>query len=46
MGPLPLRSLDHISFVVRDVQASIEFYRDLLGFQEIRRPDFGFNGSW
>lgn len=44
---LPLRGLNHISRVCKNVQASIVFYRDILGFVEIRRPScFDFEGSW
>ena len=44
---LPLRALNHVSIVVKDVEASIAFYRDVLGFIEIQRPSsFDFDGSW
>lgn len=44
---LPLRALNHVSLVVQDVEASISFYRDVLGFYEIRRPEsFHFDGAW
>lgn len=46
-GPLPLRGLQHVSLCVRDADASIAFWRDVLGFQEVRRPKaFTFEGSW
>ena len=44
---LPLLSLNHISRVVKDVQASIDFYVGVLGFIEIKRPSsFHFEGAW
>ena len=44
---LPLLSLNHISRVVKDVQASIDFYTRVLGFIEIKRPSsFHFEGAW
>jgi catechol 2,3-dioxygenase-like lactoylglutathione lyase family enzyme len=44
---LPLRSLNHISRVCADVESSSRFYRDVLGFVEIKRPDsFDFEGRW
>lgn len=44
---LPLLSINHISRVCRDVDATRRFYRDVLGFVEIKRPDsFDFDGSW
>lgn len=47
MRTLPLRALNHVSLVVEDVEASISFYRDVLGFYEIRRPEsFHFDGAW
>lgn len=45
--PLPLQSLSHLSRVVRDVERSIDFYTNVLGFREIKRPSsFDFEGSW
>lgn len=44
---LPLRSLNHLSLVCRDVRASAAFYRDVLGFMEVKRPtSFEFEGCW
>jgi glyoxylase I family protein len=36
----------HVSFAVRDLDASLAFYRDALGLEPIERPDFGFPGAW
>ncbi len=44
--PLPIESLNHIARVTQDLEASTAFYRDVLGFQPIRRPNFGFDGAW
>ena len=47
--PLPLSHINHISLVVRDLQASISFYQHVLGFTQIRRPgsfDESFDGAW
>lgn len=41
-----VRGIDHVTIVVRDLDRSRAFYRDLLGMQEITRPDFGFPGYW
>jgi catechol 2,3-dioxygenase-like lactoylglutathione lyase family enzyme len=44
---LPLCSVNHISRVVADVEESKAFYRDILGFTEVKRPaSFDFGGSW
>lgn len=41
------RSVNHISFPVRDLARSLAFYRDLLGLEPIPRPDFGsVGGAW
>ena len=39
-------SLHHVSLSVRDLDASLRFYCDLLGLTPIERPDFGFPGAW
>jgi glyoxylase I family protein len=39
-------SFDHVSISVGDVDAGERFYRDVLGFEPIPRPDFGFPGAW
>ncbi|MBW3597821.1 MAG: VOC family protein [Planctomycetes bacterium] len=43
---LPIQALHHISLVARDTEASVAFYRDVLGFREIERPAFNFRGAW
>ncbi|TVU21598.1 hypothetical protein EJB05_31246, partial [Eragrostis curvula] len=46
-GALPLASLNHISVVCRSLQSSLSFYRDVLGFVQIRRPgSLNFDGAW
>lgn len=44
--PLPLESINHIAREVADVDAATAFYRDVLGFRSIRRPNFTFRGAW
>lgn len=46
MAPLPITALHHISLVTRSAPASIAFYRDVLGFREVKRPNFDFPGAW
>jgi catechol 2,3-dioxygenase-like lactoylglutathione lyase family enzyme len=43
---LPIRSLNHVSRVCRDVQSSVDFYTHVLGFIPIQRPSFQFDGAW
>ncbi|GAY50590.1 VOC domain-containing protein [Citrus sinensis] len=46
-NPLCLKSLNHISLVCRSVEASLDFYQNVLGFFPIRRPgSFDFDGAW
>jgi catechol 2,3-dioxygenase-like lactoylglutathione lyase family enzyme len=44
---LPLRALNHISWLVKDVKESATFYESILGFVRIKRPEsFEFEGAW
>ncbi|XP_031385344.1 uncharacterized protein LOC116199196 isoform X2 [Punica granatum] len=46
-NPLNLKSLNHISLVCRSLEASMDFYQNVLGFIPIRRPgSFDFDGAW
>jgi len=40
--PIKAQHLGHVVFYVKDVEESLKFYRDLLGFQEIGKM---FNGA-
>ncbi|XP_010912492.1 glyoxylase I 4 [Elaeis guineensis] len=45
--PLPLMSLNHVSFVCRSVSRSVKFYEEVLGFVSVKRPSsFNFHGAW
>jgi len=44
--PLPIQSVNHIARVTHDLETSLAFYRDVLGFRHIRRPNFAFPGAW
>ena len=41
-----VRHIDHVTLVVRDVNASRQFYVGLLGMTEVPRPAFSFDGAW
>ena len=41
-----IRSVDHVSFAVRDLERSLRFYCDVLGLEKAPRPDLGFPGAW
>jgi catechol 2,3-dioxygenase-like lactoylglutathione lyase family enzyme len=40
------RALHHVSFPVRDLDRARHFYGEVLGLEEIARPDLGFPGAW
>jgi catechol 2,3-dioxygenase-like lactoylglutathione lyase family enzyme len=44
--PLPIRAVNHIAVVTRRLEESRKFYRDVLGFREVSRPNFRFPGAW
>ena len=41
-----LVEFDHVTLIVKDVEASRKFYVDKLGMTEAKRPDFDFPGAW
>ncbi|MBT6155875.1 MAG: glyoxalase [Planctomycetaceae bacterium] len=45
-APIVVRTIDHVTLVVKDLEASRKFYCDLLGMEEQDRPNFSFGGSW
>lgn len=38
--------LDHVSIIVKDAEASLAFYQDLLGVTLLERPTIAFPGYW
>ena len=38
--------LHHVSFGIRDLDASRRFFGEVLGLEEIPRPGFNFAGAW
>lgn len=38
--------LHHVSRQTKQLENTIKFYVDVLGFREITRPPFGFRGAW
>lgn len=40
------RGAHHVSLIVADIRRSRGFYGELLGLEEIERPDFGLPGAW
>jgi catechol 2,3-dioxygenase-like lactoylglutathione lyase family enzyme len=46
MPGIGVKTLDHVTLVVRDLGESRQFYVGLLGMEEVPRPDFTFQGAW
>lgn len=44
--PIPIARFNHAALNASDVDASIHFYTQVLGFYEVPRPSFSFAGSW
>ena len=44
--PIQVKFIDHVTLVVKDLEASRQFYVDGLGMQEVERPGFSFAGLW
>lgn len=40
------KGFDHYAIHVLDVEESTAFYRDIVGFKQLPRPDFDFKGAW
>ena len=38
--------LHHVSICVTDLARAKQFYGEMLGLQEVSRPDLGFPGAW
>ena len=43
---MEILELHHVSLPTADLERSKAFYRDVLGLQELARPDFPFPGAW
>mmetsp|Transcript_131519 Transcript_131519/g.366533 ORF Transcript_131519/g.366533 Transcript_131519/m.366533 type:complete len:465 (-) Transcript_131519:84-1478(-) len=41
-----LRSVNHVALIVSDVGRSLAFYTEIIGFQQIQRPNFDRHGAW
>ncbi|MGD9644175.1 MAG: VOC family protein [Pirellulales bacterium] len=44
--PLAIESVNHVARLTRHLEESRKFYRDVLGFRELDRPNFKFPGAW
>jgi catechol 2,3-dioxygenase-like lactoylglutathione lyase family enzyme/uncharacterized protein YunC (DUF1805 family) len=46
LASLKVKSIDHVTLVVKDLERSGRFYKGVLGMREVPRPAFSFAGSW
>ena len=44
--PITFTAFHHAGFLVTDVDRAADFYENILGLQNLERPDFGFPGRW
>lgn len=44
--PITVKYIDHVTLVVKNIDASRDFYVNLLGMSEVGRPAFDFRGAW
>jgi catechol 2,3-dioxygenase-like lactoylglutathione lyase family enzyme len=44
--PIPIKSINHLGRMTKRLEPSRKFYRDVLGFREVARPNFDFPGAW
>ena len=44
--PIRVKTLDHVTIVVSDLERSTRFYTEVIGMRQVERPDFGFPGRW
>ena len=43
---MPLENLNHVLVLTRNLEATRDFYVDVLGLEDGYRPSFPFNGHW
>ena len=43
---MAVSGMNHFTILTDDVDATVRFYRDLLGLAAGARPDLGFPGAW
>ena len=46
MSKIHVKQIDHITLVVADLELTRQFYVDVLGMQQVVRPEFSFPGLW
>ncbi|HET9019285.1 MAG TPA: VOC family protein [Acetobacteraceae bacterium] len=43
---MPVSGLLHVAIKTNDLDATVRFYRDVIGLVQAKRPDFGYPGAW
>ena len=43
---MEVTGLFHVAIKTNDLDATVNFYTDVLGMKLVHRPDFGFPGAW
>lgn len=43
---MKITQLNHVAVHVADLERSRRFYREVLGLEEVTRPQFSFPGAW
>ena len=43
---MELKSFEHVLIIAKDLEATKNFYVDIVGLSVGKRPDFGFPGYW
>ena len=43
---ISVKRIDHVTVIISDLDKTRAFYKDLLGMDEVSRPNFGFPGLW
>ena len=46
LASLQVKTIDHVTLVVKDLERSRQFYENVLGMTPSPRPDFPFPGLW
>ena len=43
---MPLLDLHHVAIKSKNLEETVKFYRDVLGMEQVERPEFPFPGAW
>ena len=43
---MPATDLHHLAIKTNDVNATVEFYNEVIGSHSVKRPNFNFPGAW